>query len=144
MSVGVGLIRGLVRTVFALAAWVIGLLGVPLASPFLFTLLPAAVPRPVVYVLVFLLLFVAVRMLGGLAARALRGVGLGAADRLLGAVLGTARALLIVLLVAIGGHLAGLSKEPAWQLANTRPLLDALVGWAEPFLPEQISGVRQT
>jgi membrane protein required for colicin V production len=144
VSVGVGLIRGLVRTVFALAAWVVGLLGVPLASPFLISQLPAAVPPAVVYVLVFLLLFVAVRMLGGLAARALRGAGLGGADRLLGAVVGTARALIIVLLVALGAHLAGLSKQPAWQLANTRPLLDALVGWAEPFLPERISGVRRT
>jgi membrane protein required for colicin V production len=144
VSVGLGLIRGLVRTVFALAAWVVGLLGVPLASPFLMTLLPEAVPRAVVYLLVFVLLFVAVRMIGGLAARALRGAGLGGADRLLGGVLGTARALIIVLLVALGAHLAGLSKQPAWQLAISRPLLDAMVDFAEPFLPERISGVRRT
>jgi membrane protein required for colicin V production len=144
LSVGLGLFRGLVRTVFAFGAWVIGLLGVPLASPFLVGLLPAEVPRAVIYVLVFVLLFVAVRMVGGLAARAMRGVGLGGADRFLGAVLGIGRAVIIVLLVALGAHLAGLSKESAWQQAMSRPLLDGLVGWAEPFLPERISGVRRT
>jgi membrane protein required for colicin V production len=144
LSVGLGLFRGMVRTVFAFGAWVVGLLGVPFASPFLIGLLPAEVPRPVIYVLVFLLLFVAMRMLGGLAARALRGVGLGGADRFLGAVLGIGRAVIIVLLVALGAHLAGLSKESAWQQAMSKPLLDALVVWAEPFLPERVSGVRQT
>jgi membrane protein required for colicin V production len=144
LSVGIGIVRGMVRTVFALAAWVIGLLGVPLASPWLIVVLPEAVPRAVSYVIVFLLLFVSVRMLGSLAARALHGIGLGGADRFLGAALGTARALIIVLLVALGAHLAGQSREPAWQQALARPLLDGLVAWAEPFLPEQITGVRRT
>jgi membrane protein required for colicin V production len=143
LSVGLGLLRGLVRTVFALAAWIVGLLGVPLASPHLVGLLPPGVPHAVLFVVVFLGLFVAVRMTGALAARALRGAGLGGADRLLGAVLGTARALIVVLLVALAAHLAGLSKQPAWQQAQSRPLLDALVGWAEPFLPERLSGVRR-
>jgi membrane protein required for colicin V production len=95
-------------------------------------------------VLLFLALLIGVRMLGGLAARALHGVGLGGIDRLLGAALGTARALIIVLLVALAAHMNGMSKEAAWQQAWTRPLLDRLVSWAEPFLPERLSGIRQT
>ncbi|MFM1988487.1 MAG: Pur regulon 18 kDa protein [Pseudomonadota bacterium] len=144
LSVGIGLIRGLVRTVFALAAWVVGLLGVPLASPPVIGVLPEAVPRPVVYLVVFLLLFVAVRMLGSLAARGLRGLGLGGVDRLLGAVLGTVRAVIVILLAALGAHLAGFSEHPSWTQAFSRPLLDALVHKAEPFLPERLSGVRRT
>lgn len=144
LSVGLGLFRGLVRTVFALAAWVIGLLGVPLAGPSLGRMLPEEVPDAVIYVIVFVLLFVAIRMLGGMAAKALRGVGLGGADRVLGGALGTARALIIVTIVVLGAHVAGLSKQPAWQQALSRPLLDGLVMWAEPFLPERLSGVRRT
>lgn len=144
LSVGFGLMRGLVRTVFALAAWVVGLLGVPLFAPHVVALLPDAVPRPVVYFLIFLVLFVAVRMLGSLAARGLRGLGLGGADRLLGAVLGTLRAAIVILLAALGTHLAGYSKHPSWTQALTRPLLDGLVQRAEPFLPERLSGVRRT
>jgi membrane protein required for colicin V production len=144
LSIALGLFRGLVRTVFALAAWVVGLLGVPFAGPWLGRLLPDEVPNAVVYLIVFLLLFVAIRMLGGLAAKALRGVGLGGVDRLLGGALGTVRAFIIVTIVVLGAHFAGLSKQPAWQQALSRPLLDGLVAWAEPFLPERLSGVRRT
>jgi membrane protein required for colicin V production len=107
-------------------------------------MLPDAVPHPVVYFLVFLVLFVAVRMLGSLAARGLRGLGLGGADRLLGAALGTLRAAIVILLAALGTHLAGYSKHPSWTQALSRPLLDGLVQRAEPFLPERLSGVRKT
>ncbi len=144
LSVGIGAVRGLVRTVFALGAWAVAVLGVPVAGPPLARALPEAVPHAVIYLMVFLLLFVAVRMLGALAARALHGIGLGGADRLLGAVLGTVRAGIVILVVALGAHLAGYSKHPAWTQAKTRPLLDALVHWAEPFLPERLSGVRRT
>jgi membrane protein required for colicin V production len=144
LSVGIGVIRGLVRTVFALAAWVIGLLGVPLAAPTLIGLLPESVPRALVYLTVFALLFIAIRQLGALAARGLRGLGLGGIDRLLGAVLGTVRAAIVILLAALGAHLAGFSSHPSWTQAFSRPLLDALVQRAEPFLPEHLSGVRRT
>ena len=144
LSVGIGAVRGLVRTVFALGAWAVALLGVPLGGPPLARVLPEAVPQAVTFLVVFMLLFVAVRMLGSLAARALHGIGLGGADRLLGAVLGAVRAAIVILVVAVGAHLAGFSKHPAWTQAKARPLLDALVQWAEPFLPERLSGVRRT
>jgi membrane protein required for colicin V production len=143
LSVGVGVWRGLVRTVFALGAWVVGLFGVALLSPTVAPWMPAELPPAVGYVALFLVLFVLVRVLGAMVARALHGIGLGGADRLLGAGLGVARALLVVLLAAIGAHLAGYSREPAWTRALSRPLLDGLVQWAEPLLPERLSGVRK-
>jgi membrane protein required for colicin V production len=144
LSVGVGLVRGLVRTVFALGAWVVAVLGVPLAGPPLVRHLPEAVPHAVVFVIVFLVFFVAVRVLGSAAARALHGIGLGGADRLLGGVLGVVRAALVVFVVVLGAYLAGFSKYPSWTQALTRPLLDGMVRFAEPFLPERVSGVRRT
>lgn len=144
LSVGWGLFRGLVRTVFALAGWVVALLGTPLLMGWLQPWLPQALPTPVLAVVTFLVLLIGVRLLGGLAARALHGVGLGGLDRLLGGALGTVRAVIIILLVALVAHLNGLSREPAWQQAWSKPLLDRLVRWAEPFLPERLSGVRQT
>ncbi|MFO0459874.1 MAG: CvpA family protein, partial [Burkholderiales bacterium] len=56
LSVGIGALRGLVRTVFALGAWVVALLGVPIAGPPLDRVLPDAVPHAVSYFVVFLLL----------------------------------------------------------------------------------------
>jgi len=144
LSVLLGLIRGLIRTVFALASWVLSLLGVPLALAWWGDWLPEGWPRPLLAVLVFLLLFLTVRILGSLAARALHGIGLGGLDRLLGGTLGVARALLVVLAVALPAHLMGYSRQTEWQTAWSRPLLDALVEWAEPWVPENLSGVRKT
>jgi membrane protein required for colicin V production len=144
LSVVFGLLRGLVRTLFALGAWIGGLLGTPFAGAALLPHVGASVPAWVVYGAVFVGLFVSIRLVGSIAARALRGLGLGGADRALGGVLGVARALLIVLLVAVGAHVAGMSREPAWQRAMSRPLLDAIVDWVEPLLPERISGIRRT
>ncbi len=143
-SISLGLFRGLVRTVFALAAWVVSLLGVPVAMHWLVPLLPPEMPYALLVAVIFLVLFIGVRMLGSLASRALRGIGLGGADRLLGAALGAARALVIVLLVALAAQLGGYSKRPDWQQAHCRPLLEWLVQWAEPFLPERLSGVQRT
>lgn len=144
LSVVLGLFRGFVRTVFALSSWVLALLGVPLALAWWGDWLPVGWPRPLLAVLVFLLLFLTVRILGSLAARALHGVGLGGLDRVLGAILGVARAVLVVLVVALPAHLMGYSRHPEWQTAWSRPLLDALVRWAEPWVPENLSGVRKT
>jgi membrane protein required for colicin V production len=144
LSLLLGLFRGLVRTVFALASWVVALLGVPVALTWWGEALPVGWPRPLMAALVFLVLFVSVRVLGSLAGRALHGLGLGLLDRFLGAVLGLARGLLVVLVVALPAHLMGYSQQPEWQQARVRPLLDALVRWAEPWLPEPLSGVRKT
>lgn len=144
LSVGFGFMRGLVRTVFALAAWLVALLGVPLSMAWVMPSLPPAIPAPLVVVCLFLGLFLGVRMLGNLAAKALQGAGLGGADRLLGAALGVMRAVILILVVALVAHLMGLSQQPSWQLAWSRPLLDQLVRWAEPLLPERLSGVQQT
>ena len=144
LSIGIGLFRGLVRTVFALAAWVVALLGVPVAATYVLPAVVNLVPAWVVYVVVFLVLFVGTRLLGAMAARALHSVGLGGADRLMGGVLGAARAAIIVALVVVAAHVAGLSRQAPWQQAVAKPLLDTIVGWVEPFLPERLSGVRKT
>lgn len=144
LSIAFGLFRGLVRTVFALAGWVVALIGTPLAMAWLTPWLPDGLPPPVLAIAIFIGLLIGMRLLGGLAARALHGVGLGGLDRVLGGAIGAARALIIVLIVALLGHLAGLSRQPEWQQAWSRPLLDVLVQWAEPFLPERVSGVQQT
>lgn len=144
LSVGFGLLRGLIGTVFALAAWLAALLGTPLAGWHLMAYVGELIPPWLAYLASFLVLFVVVRLAGGLLGRGIRGLGLGGADRLLGGVLGVARALLVVLVVATVAHVTDLSAEPAWQQARSRPLLDALVDWVQPWLPQDHSGIRRT
>jgi membrane protein required for colicin V production len=144
ISVALGVLRGLVRTVFALAAWVIALLGAPLLTGPLLVATGWALHPVFVAVLLFFALLVAVRMLGSLIARGLAKVGLGMADRSLGAVLGVVRALIIVTVAALVGHHLGVDRERAWQQALSRPLLDELVSWVTPYLPARSDKVKQT
>lgn len=135
ISVALGVWRGLVRTVFALAGWVVALIGAPLATGPLLAATGWSMPPLFVTAIVFFALLVSVRMLGGLLARALAKVGLGGADRSLGALLGVVRALIVVTVVALVARQFGSDREPAWQRAVARPLLEELVSLALPYLP---------
>ena len=143
VSILIGLVRGFVRTVFAVGAWLVGLVATPLAAQPLMPLTGEVVPVWFVYLLCFVALFILTRMLGGMLLRSLRKAGLGGADRLLGGVLGAVRALAIVAVLAIVAQVSGYARNPVWQQALTRPLLDRLVLWAQPWLPERVTGIRR-
>ena len=143
-SVVAGLWRGLVRTVFGFAAWVVALVGAPLAAPAAIDATGMQAHPWVVLALLFLAFFVVVKLMGSLLARLLGKIGLGGADRGLGALLGAARAVLLLLLVAVAARAMKLDESASWRDAHARPLLDALVRLAEPYLPQRISGIRET
>ncbi len=71
-------------------------------------------------------------------------LGLGGADRGLGAMLGAARALVLIALVVVAARALDLHRGPAWNRSVARPLLDAIVQLAEPYLPTRVTGVRET
>lgn len=143
-SIVLGTLRGMVRTVFGLAAWAVALLGTPIAAPAAVEVTAMQTQPWVVFVVLFIALFVVVRMVGALLARLLGKLGLGFADRGLGAVLGAVRAVLVVALVVIGARALDMHGGPAWRASHSRPLLDTIVLWVEPYLPSRVSGIRQT
>ena len=143
-SLAVGLWRGLIRTIFGLAAWVVALIGTPLVAPALILWSGLQAHPWVVLVAVFVALLLIVRLAGWALSRLVGRLGLGVADRLLGAVFGVARGLLLVLLAASAAHAMELDRRTAWTKALSRPLLDALVEFARPYLPERGLGIRET
>lgn len=144
LSVLLGVLRGLVRTVFGLAAWVVALLGAPLLAPAAIEAAGMQAHPWVMLVLLFLALFLLVRLLGGLLARGLGRIGLGGADRGLGAVLGAARAVLLILIAAVAARSLDLDQTPSWRDARSRPLLEGLVHWVQPYLPQRQGVTRET
>ncbi len=134
ISVLIGLIRGMIRTVFALGAWVIALIGAPQLAPLAIQYTGFQDKSWVMVVLVFLVLFVLVRLLGALLAKAVNGIGLGGADRLAGGMLGVLRALVLVALLVAVARFAGFDKDQSWQQARSRPLLDWIAEVIDPYL----------
>lgn len=135
-STAFGLWRGAVKTVFGLAGWLLGILAAPLVGMLIGSQFQIGVaPMWVFYVAAFLLTFLGVRLVGFLLLKGVRSVGLAGVDRAFGAVLGLARAGMLVLVVAVIAHRLGFAQAPAWQSALSRPLLDIMVEVAQPWLP---------
>jgi membrane protein required for colicin V production len=133
--------RGFVRVVISLAAWVVALVAAFQYADTFATWLPALGDAPRArYVAAFILIVVVVllvgALLGWLLSRLVRAVGLGFVDRTLGAVLGVARGMLIVV---IGVLIAGLTTFPQqdwWRRAMFAPaLVDAALS-LRPWLPQ--------
>jgi len=133
--------RGFVRVVISLMAWVVALVAAFQYADALAAWLPALGDAPRVrYIGAFVLIIVVVllvgALLGWLLSRLVRAVGLGFLDRSLGAVLGLARGLLIVV---IGVLIAGLTTFPQqewWRHAMFAPaLVDAALS-LRPWLPQ--------
>ncbi|MFT3803185.1 MAG: CvpA family protein [Burkholderiaceae bacterium] len=143
LSVGFGVVRGLIRTVFALAAWIAAVVGTGVSWPFAVQALSMQEHAWVVVILLFLGIFLLVRMIGRWLANGLKAVGLGGLDRLLGAGLGIARAAILIALAVLAAKSTGLDQQPSFQQALCRPMLEQTWRWLEPYLPENMTGLRQ-
>src|SRR5437773_333594 len=106
--------RGFMRVVVSLAAWVFAFLLAMHLSARLGTMLPDIGGSPsarhvVAFVLIIIAVLLAGALLGWFLYRLVRAIGLGFLDRLLGGVVGTARG---VLIVVIGVLVAGWTRLP--------------------------------
>ena len=141
LSALLGFVRGFVRVVVSLAAWVIAALAAIHFSEALGAGLPEFGGGPAArYVAAFGLIAIVVLIAGALTgwllSRAVRAIGLGFLDRLLGALAGVARG---VLLVVLGVLLAGLTDLPQrdwWQNATLAPALVTAALSLRPWLPK--------
>ena len=139
-SVLVGLWRGVVSEILALAAWIVALLVARVVAADIAGLLAGQIAEPgmrlaVAYVLVFvcvLLVFAIARMLISLF---LKAVGLGLLDRLLGAAFGVLRGILVVLAAVLVAGMTPLPKAVWWRDAMLAPPLETVIIAAKPRLP---------
>lgn len=134
-------LRGFVRVAASLAAWVLGLLAALDFSSPLGAMLPDFGETPtaryvVAFVLILLVVLIAGALIGFVMSRLLRTIGLGFLDRFLGAVVGLARGLVIVVFLVL---LAGLTALPAkdwWQNAWSSPPFMMAALSLRPWLPK--------
>lgn len=144
LSVLLGLWRGVISEILALAAWVVAFLAARAGADQVATLLGGMIAQPgmrllaayAVIVVGVLLVFAIGRRLLSLLVKA---VGLGILDRLLGASFGVLRGMVVVLVVVM---LAGLTPLPTaewWRSAVLAPPLETAVIAAKPWMPQELS-----
>lgn len=133
--------RGFVRVVISLVAWVVALVAAFQYADVVAAWLPGFADAPRArYIAAFVLLTAIVllvgALLGWLLSRLVRAVGLGVVDRTLGAVLGLARGMLIVVIGVLIAGLTTLPQQEWWRHAMFAPaLVDAALS-LRPWLPQ--------
>lgn len=139
-----GLMRGMVDTLFSLAAWVlafvVGKWGALMAAP----LLPVAVETPAIryfagFAVVFLLVLIAVLLLGHALASLVKAAGLGSADKVLGGVLGLLKGIVILTGLTLAAGLTSLPRTDFWKEAALSGSLQAMALRALPLMPAKVA-----
>ncbi|HUX29598.1 MAG TPA: CvpA family protein [Thiobacillus sp.] len=139
-----GLVRGMVDTLFSLAAWVLafvlGKWGALMVAP----LLPIGIENPAIryfagFAVVFLLVLIGVLLLGHALASLVKAVGLGSADKVLGGVLGLGKGLVILIGLTLAAGLTSLPRTDFWKQARLSNSLQAMAQLSLPLLPADVT-----
>lgn len=139
-----GLMRGMVDTLFSLAAWILAFLlgkwGALMVAP----LLPIAIENPAIryfagFAVVFLVVLIGVLLLGHALASLVKAAGLGGTDKLLGGVLGLAKGLVILIGLTLAAGLTSLPRTDFWKQASLSHSLQVMAQFALPLLPADMA-----
>lgn len=160
ISALISFIRGLVREVLTIvtligagaSAWI----AAPSLKPYMldmmdggdgkretfFNFIPVKLVADVcAYALVFVVVFIVLSLIGHLISKAVKGIGLGPADKALGVAFGLARGLALIVLVFIlftQMTEKGTQNQPDWMKnAYSLPLIEKSAAWVQQFLPEK-------
>jgi len=143
-SMVLGAWRGLVYEVLSLVSWVVAfLLAQWLALDAARHLPMSGANEPVRYAAGFLLVFVAVVVIGGLVAVVVKkltaAVGLSPVDRTLGALFGVLRGVLLLLLATVVVQMTPIKDSSVWRESVGVHLADALITSLKPVLPTELN-----
>jgi membrane protein required for colicin V production len=143
LSVLLAVYRGVVREIAALAGWAAAFVLSGLFAQDLARWLPLDVSPMLKAVIAYLVIFLGVLLLSGLAGMLLAGLfrvaGLGFTDRAVGALFGIVRGALIVFVVVMMAGLTSLPKEPFWREAVLSGPIETAVLVAKPALPKDLA-----
>jgi len=137
------LLHGFVRELVSVAGWVAAFVLAMTFTQAIARLLPASLGPFLAGLLAFLAIFIGVWLLSGLVgmilSRVVKAAGLGWADRMLGALFGLVRGVIIVLVAVMLGGLTPLPREPFWRDAMLSGPLETAVVLVKRSLPDGLA-----
>lgn len=130
--------------VLSIAGWIAAFVVAKTYTSEMLPMMPQTIPTESLRVLAaFLVLFLATLLVATLLAIALsailKKIGLGWLNRLLGAVFGIVRGLLIVCIIVFLAGLTDIPKDARWRNAMFSAPIEAMVLSMLPWLPESIA-----
>ena len=144
LSVLLGLWRGVISEVLALAGWVLAFVAARAgaaggAAMFASVIVDPAWRVAAAMIAIFIVVLLIVALVRFLLQKAVQAVGLGFIDRLMGAVFGILRGGLVVLALVAAGGLTLLPKQDWWRNAILAPPLETAVMAGKPYLPADLA-----
>jgi membrane protein required for colicin V production len=135
-------VRGVIRELIALIAWVAGFVAEVAFTPVVGSYLPDVAGHPAVrYIIAFALIIIAALLAGAFIAwplaKAVRAAGLGFVDRFLGSIFGLARGVLLAVGFVLVAGLTGLPRADWWQNSTLAPPLVTAALTLKPWLPPE-------
>ncbi|HET9033923.1 MAG TPA: CvpA family protein [Dokdonella sp.] len=144
LSILVGVWRGFIGEVMALACWVLAFWVAWMFGPVVAEQFSGTISVPSVRVMLgYAICFVAVLIAGAIVSYLLRklvsGSGLSGTDRLLGMIFGLARGCALVVLVIMLMKFTPVVRDDWWQNSRMLPTFERSASWVATFLPETVS-----
>jgi membrane protein required for colicin V production len=144
LSMAVGLLRGVVREVASIAAWLGALLAArqwsePLAVHFEHSIENGALRLALAFIVVFVVALILIGLIGQWLAQAIRKVGLRPLDRVLGALFGVVRGGLILLVLVLLAAATGVNEQRDWKHAVSTAWMERMAARALPILPPALA-----
>ena len=144
ISVGFGIWRGVVREVLTLLSWILAFWLAQLFAAVVAGWLPSSwnhqgLRIAIGFIAVMLVSVVVLSLVSMLIVHLVKVAGLTTSDRMLGAVFGLLRGLLIVVILVLLGGMTSEPREPYWRNALFSKPLQKMAAWAKPWLPEDIA-----
>lgn len=144
LSIGVGVIRGAIREVMNLIGWVLAFV---LAYTYAGSLAPQfsewvgePLARTVLaWATIFLSVMVLAALIASLLSEVVRKLGLSALDRGVGALIGFARGVLMLLAITLIVGLTRIPQSAPWREATLTPWLEIVALYAKGVLPDSIA-----
>lgn len=147
ISLLAGVVRGVVSEILALLAWVAAFIAARMWAAPVGDLLLVELSDPLNpywrqlagFVAVFVAVLILFTLLRWIAKLLLKAAGLRPLDRILGALFGVARGMLVVLALILLAGLTALPQQPWWRQAVLSPPLETVVLAVKPWLPPELT-----
>lgn len=141
-SMLLGALRGLVYEVLSVMGWIAAFLLAQWFAPAVSEKLPMqgsgeTLRFAAAFVLVFIASVFAAGLISALMKKLISAVGLRPVDRILGAIFGAFRGLILLLALSVVVHMTGLHESEWWLESKGGPMLMTLLKGLRPMLPEK-------
>lgn len=144
ISILISVMRGLVREVLALLAWLAAFVAATFLGAHVAAWMPQAIPTEELrlltgFLIVFVGVLIAMSLIAMLVSRLIRRAGLGVEDRMFGMLFGVARGAVVVLVLVLLAGLTPLPRDPMWRNAMLSSPLESMALYVKAWLPGELS-----